>query len=143
MLEMTLKTKEVAAVELKRTKQRDSGIYLCPEKCPTTARCCTCEFITPSGLNNHIFNGKHAFPKGITAKDKLALMASTPGGAMAVGSYPNRKTVSGKPVIECEEGVPCENAARCFGTFNRKDDTVSYRKPAKLVKVLLKLFKEL
>ena len=45
-------------------------------------------------------------------------------------------------VIECEGGVPGENSARCFGKFKKKEDTVAYRKPKKLAKVLLDLFKE-
>ena len=70
----------------------------------------------------------------------LAIIASRPGGLLAVGSRPNRFTPSSAPVLESNRDAPGGENSVCFGRFNRKDDAVPYRKPEKVISVLRELF---
>jgi hypothetical protein len=96
------------------------------------------DFLTERNYLAHVAKGIHSFPKGIRAKDKLVLMASS--GFLAAGSRPNRMAGSTKPVIACQAGAAGEEAARCYKRYNRKEESQSYRKPEMLVKVLKQLY---
>ena len=89
----------------------------------------------------HIQSAKHKFQTGISAKSLIAIQASKPGGLMAVGSRPNKKS---NYVFAALEEADVEavglDKARCFGKFNRKEGKDPYHKPTVLFSRMLALF---
>jgi hypothetical protein len=106
-----------------------------------TGRHCTAQFFHQSKFDAHTAKERHAWPKGIRARDVLSIAASKPGGVVSCGSRPDRQ---GQFIFECEDsaedGAQGEEDARCFGRFNWKEDQTAYRKPAKLLEILGELY---
>jgi hypothetical protein len=122
-------------------RMREKGIFLCDAECPATGRPCTAKFLLESGRAKHTSNGKHSFPMGIRSKDKAALLASSAGGALAVGSRPDRMTkVVQRQIREAPEGSRGLENVGCYGKFNRIEGKPVYQKPAKLRAELLRLY---
>jgi hypothetical protein len=131
----------VAEIELERVEMRKCGLHLCDIKNETTRRYCTGRFLSAKCLQRHCEQNKHHFLTGISSKDKIVLMASGVGGAMAVGHRPDR-LLKNKSVTVIE--VPLHSlgiqAACCFQKFNRKEGESNYVKPQKLVDELKRLY---
>jgi hypothetical protein len=128
----------------KREKMRENCLFLCNKKCPQTNRYCRQIYLTPTGLENHAKKGKHKFPTGIRARDRLMHLASKPGGLVEVGSRPDRQKNNSlfSQIVASADGARGEEDARCFGRFNRKEGVIPYQKPERLIAVLLALFNE-
>lgn len=91
-------------------------------------------------LEKHVESGDHKCPAGMSATDKLALILSKPGGALANGSRPdrlNRPAVAN--VTEMSEETLATVAAQCRGKFNRKGRA----KPKEKTELMKKVMKEL
>jgi hypothetical protein len=131
-------------VDEKREKMRENGLFLCNMKCPQTNRYCRGVYLYPTGLEKHVAKGKHKFPGGIRARDRLMHLASKPGGLVEVGSRPDRQKNDSlfSQIVASEDGARGEEDARCFGRFNRKEGVTPYHKPEQLIAVLLELYNE-
>jgi hypothetical protein len=85
--------------------------------------------------------GKHDFPKGVNAKDKILVAASCLEGVLAVGSRLDRLSAkTHKDLKESADGIRRAEHAVCFGKFNRKEGTEVYQKPFTLFKAMCDLF---
>jgi hypothetical protein len=93
------------------------------------------------GLERHRERNMHHFLTGISAKDKIILMASGAGGVMEVGHKPDRlwknKSVT---IIEASPQSAGIQAACCFQKFNRKESEPNYVKPKALVDALKTMY---
>lgn len=125
-----------------RAAMRATGeIILCNSKCPTTGRYCKGIFLHHTNYEKHIKNGKHRFPIGINARDKILLIASRPGGLMCLENRPDRSSSElHSTLVAADNGSIGEIAARSFGMFNRKENIVAYKKPPTLLRVLEELY---
>jgi hypothetical protein len=81
-----------------------------------------------------------SFQKGIDAKSLIAIQASKPGGLMAVGSCPNKKSSAIFATLEEDADALGLDKARCFGKLNRKEGKDPYHKPKVIVACMLELF---
>jgi hypothetical protein len=128
-------------VDHQRDMMRKNGIFLCDAQCSITGRFCTARFLLEGGLAKHTTKNKHVFPKGIRSKDRAALLAARPGGALAVGSRPDRMAkVVQRQIREAPEGSRGLENVACYGKFNRIEGKPVYQKPEKLRKELLRLY---
>ena len=124
-----------------RDLKRAAGIILCDAVCPLTGRYCTGEFLTVGGYDKHHEKGKHHFLQGVNIQDRAVLLAANPGGAVAIGSRPDRLSPTmSRQVVEAPVGARGIKAAECLGMFNRKGRAPAYHKPEKLVKELERLY---
>ena len=119
----------------------DTGLFICSSKCPLSQCFCHGVFATKIGFEKHVEKDVHNFPKGANAKDWIAIQASKPGGAVAVGSRPDHKSKSlFSGIIAAAPGALGSNDAKCYGCFNQKEATTLCCKPDRLLQELLKLF---
>ena len=133
------------AIQERRELKKKAGLLLCDARCPVTNRFCRCQYLPNQSkmLDKHMENGEHDFPVGMRAADKLALILSKPGGALANGSRSdrlNRPAVA--DVTEMAEETPATVAARCRAKFNRKGRTPPKQKTELMIKVMGELWRE-
>jgi hypothetical protein len=132
----------MADIEREREEMRATSLRICDARCPRTNRHCRGVYLTQEGLENHLAKGKHDFPVGENARDFILREASNPGGLVEAGTRPDRQKKDSlfEKIIASENGSNGEESARCFGCFNRKENTIPYHKPPKLVEVLEALY---
>jgi len=119
----------------------DAGLFICSSRCPLSQHFCRGVFTTKIGFEKHAQKDVHDFPKGVNARDWIAIQSSKPGGAVAVGSRPDRKSKSlFSGIVAAAPGALGSNDAKCHGCFNRKEATTPHCKPDRLLQELLKLF---
>jgi hypothetical protein len=125
----------------KRIKKRANGLLLCEARCQSTGKRCTFETRMKHCYEKHIRSGKHSFRKGIDALSLAAIQASKPGGLMAVGSRPDRKSNNVFVTLEeADADTLALDDARCFGKLNRKEGKDPYHKPKVLFDAMKELF---
>jgi hypothetical protein len=131
-------------IEQRREGMEATGLFLCGSTCPVSNRYCRGVFRGEKWYENHVRAGKHNFPLGMNARDRIMRMASKTGGLVEVGSRPDRQRndVLFEKVKAAFPGSVGEEDAQCLGTFNRKEGVVPYRKPRRLIAVLMLLFDE-
>jgi hypothetical protein len=137
-----LKQKTQTSIEVFREEKAAAGLFLCCERCPTTNRHCAFESLSETRLRKHLEKGKHSFATGVSAKDKLVLLASGAGGSMAVGSRPDRSSSAAlsRPIEETVVGAPGADAAICIAKFNRKGWAPPTYKTVKQIEFLQECF---
>jgi hypothetical protein len=125
----------------KRIKKRANGLHLCEARCQSTGKRCSFETRMLHCYEKHLQRASHSFQKGIDAKSLIAIQASKPGGLMAVGSRPNKKSNAIFAILEeADADAVGLDKARCFGKLNRKEGKDPYRKPTVLFARMLELF---
>ena len=87
-------TKAQAKKKANLEAEEDNGLFVCNLVCPETGRYCGITFLTRRGYERHYngFSSKHSWqrPGRIKSKDRAILLASRPGGPLAVGTLPDR-----------------------------------------------------
>jgi hypothetical protein len=131
-----------ADIEKEREEMRATPLRICDARCPRTNQYCRGVYLMQEGLESHMAKGKHDFPIGENARDFILREASKPGGLVEAGTRPDRqkKDALFEKIVASENGVKGEEVARCFGRFNRKENTIAYHKPQNLVQVLEELY---
>ncbi len=117
------------------------GLHLCESRCQSTGKRCTFETRMKHCYEKHIHLGTHSFRKGIDALSLAAIQASKPGGLMAVGSRPNKKSNTMFATLEeADADAVGLDKARCFGKLNRREGKDPYHRPKALSARMLELF---
>ncbi len=125
----------------KRVNKRANGLHLCKARCQSTSKRCSFETRMLHCYEKHLWSAKHSFQKGIDAKSLIAIQASKPGGLMAVGSRPNKKSNTIFATLEeADADAVGLDKARCFGKLNWKEGKDPYHKPKVLFACMLELF---
>ena len=121
---------------------RATPLCICDARCPRTTRYWRGVYLTQEGFENHMAKGNHDFPTGENARDFILREVSKPGGLVEAGTRPDRqqKDALFEKIVPSENGTKGEEATRCFGCFNRKENTIPYHKPQNLVEVLEVLY---
>ena len=90
------------------------------------------------------FSSEHSWqrPGRITSKDRAILLASKPGGPLAVGTLPDRADKHGtfSSMVACGDNDIGMADAICVGKFNRKEGQDKYYKTNKTLRFLLECF---
>ena len=126
--------------------EQDDGLYVCKVACPETGRYCEKTFLTRRGYERHYngFSSKHSWqkPGRIKSKDRAILLASRPGGPLAVGTLPDRadKYNTFSPLVACSNDNIGMTDAICISKFNRKEGQEKYYKTEKTLMFLLECF---
>jgi hypothetical protein len=96
--------------------------------------------LTEDGLKTHKAKAKHDFP-AINARDWLVMNASKVGGALELGSRPNRRSHElFEPICAVDMDSPGVIDAQCYQCFNRTGTVTSISKTDGQLCFLLRCF---